>query len=385
MAAHTGGIWGWLGVSAHITDRERVVRQLYLTTKFLDGHAEQALSLMEELLFELDVGRVERVAEGLIQARAAQRSSLAWMAPHFTSLQGARGVSPEGWLSDQLAGVPRLGRIERLAKGFENRDATIVDELSSELKIVSELLRRSPHLSACFTGSTAERETSRSRLKQWSSEAPATDLASIPWAPRERIERVGLAAPMDVAFCAFVLPGLHPADAQSEAVSAGAQHFSLHWVLDEIRLKGAAYGAGCTLDLFHRALQFTSYDDPNPARTLGVFESASARLRELEWTQASLDRTLITLAKDSLEPNRPGEATNMALSWHVLGVNDDLRTERYQALLGVSAPQAKAALVEMLERGADRACACVAGNRAELERVNLALGERALSIEELVP
>ncbi|HEV8244342.1 MAG TPA: insulinase family protein, partial [Polyangiaceae bacterium] len=278
IAAHTGGIGGWLEVNAHGTDPERLVRQAHLTTKFLDGHAEQALGLFEELLFELNGGNVERIADALTQARARQRSRLASLSPRLVSSLGGRGVSPEAWLSDQLHGVPKLRRTEELAKGFESRDPRIVDALTAELKGTAELLRRTPRLSASFTGSENEAKLTKARLQQWTSQAPAAEQTSVSWQPRTSIERVGLAAPMDVAFCAFVLPGLHLTDPQAVALRVGAQHLSLHWVLDEIRLKGSAYGGWCQPNLFQRDLELGSYRDPNPARTLELFESAAVAL-----------------------------------------------------------------------------------------------------------
>jgi hypothetical protein len=157
----------------------------------------------------------------------------------------------------------------------------------------------------------------------------------------------------------------------------------MSYVLDEVRLKGSAYGAWLRPDPFSRVLCFGSYRDPNVKRTLDVFERAASVVRDATWSQKDLDKTILVSAKDSLKPNRPREATGTALAWRLYGMTDDVRARYYETVLGVTADGARKALLETLARGLDRAATCVVSSRDKLEAANAELGERALALEDV--
>ena len=188
---------------------------------------------------------------------------------------------------------------------------------------------------------------------------------------------------MDVAFCYHVVVGPHYADPASPALRVASTHFRHLYILDEVRLRGAAYGAWCTPDSFHRAFQLGSYRDPQIARTLGIFRNAAEAAAKLEWSPREIERAILVTAKDSLRPNRPAEATSSALWWHVHGLTDELRLSHYQSIISVDSVQARRALINVLESAAEQASVCAVSGREKLVAANAELGANGLTIEDV--
>lgn len=383
VAACTSGIRGWTQVDSHAVEASRTLRSFRLQTSFLDGNADRALSAVEDLLFNMEFGDPDRLGEILAEERSQGRAHVAWRAHQLAAHHATRLMSPEGWLSHQVYGVPQIRRVERISDGFTSKNAELMDQTTARLSEVRDALARTLRLTASFTGSSAERDRVERRVRSWANRAPAGSLVP-PGAPEdEPFRNAGLAAPMDVAFCYYVVPGPHYADPASPALRVASTHFRHQYILDEVRLRGAAYGAWCTPDMAHRAFQLGSYRDPQIARTLGVFRNAAAAAAQLEWSAREIERAILVTAKDSLRPNRPGEATSTALWWHVHGMTDEVRLARYQALISVSAADARRALIDVLERGAQSASVCVVSSREKLEAANLEVGEGSLNVEDI--
>jgi Zn-dependent M16 (insulinase) family peptidase len=240
-------------------------------------------------------------------------------------------------------------------------------------------------LAVSFTGSVGEKSAVRSRLKAWTEREPPAAAEPVAWTRETSPRAVGLAAPMDVAYCNYVVPGPHYADPEGPALDVAATYYRQHYLLEEVRLRGAAYGAWCHCYPLHRHLTLGSYRDPGIARTLGIFRRAIDGVGRLAWSKEDIERAVLVTAKDSLRPNRPAEATSSALFWHVHGLTDELRLKRYRAILSVTPELARQTLLRVLEEGAKQPSICVVSSRERLEAANQELGREGLEVEEIFP
>ncbi len=394
IAAHTSGVGASLQVNGHATDSGRMVRTLQLATSFLDGQASSALAVLEDLLFGADPTNSARLADVLIQAHAAEKSFIGLEGDRIARSHAASVVSKEAWLHDLVHGLPEArlfaelaARSKRMSDAADVRGQKALDEEIERLLALRASIATSGRLYASFTGSASERGAVRAKVGEWAKRVGRGTPAEVQVVPPQPDSggplRLGLAAPMNVAFCAAALPALPYADPQAPNLAVAAQHLSMGYMLEEVRFKGAAYGAWSRTNLLHRGFLFGSYRDPSIARTLRVFEGAASAVKSAAWTQRELDRTILVAAKDSLRPNRPREATGTALYWHVHGLSDDVRAKFYDAMLSVTAPEAQRALVETLERGQAKAAVCVVSSREKFEVENRELGAQALRVEDV--
>jgi Zn-dependent M16 (insulinase) family peptidase len=103
----------------------------------------------------------------------------------------------------------------------------------------------------------------------------------------------------------------------------------------------------------------------------------------MEWSPAQVERAILVTSKDSLKPNRPGEATSTALWWYVHGLDDGIRQQHYERLLSVEPARAREALLRFFAEGAGRASLCVVSSRDKLEATNAELAADGLGIQDV--
>jgi Zn-dependent M16 (insulinase) family peptidase len=384
VASCTSGVYGWAQLDAHGTDPSNTLRSLKLVTSFLDGRAEEALGLVEDLLFSLDFEDTVRLGEILTQTRARQRAVLASRASELARTHAARLLSHEAWLTDEAHGLGQIRLIERLATGFGSEDELLIERTVSNLLALRDAIAGAARITVSFTGSPHERALARKYAGAWARRQPARVPERIEWAPNGSSRRVGLASAMDVAYCEYTLPGPYYNDPASSALQVASTYYRQQYVMEEVRLKGAAYGAWSAMDAFHGTFDLGSYRDPHPARTLGVFGRALEGIARLDWSPSEIERAIVVTAKDSLRPNRPREATGSALWWHTHGLSDEIRARHYEALLSVKPSEAREALERVLGQDERLASVCVVSSRNKLEAVNAELEAGRLEIEDVV-
>jgi len=195
--------------------------------------------------------------------------------------------------------------------------------------------------------------------------------------------REGLAAPLQIAHGALVMPAPHGSHPDEPLLALGAHLVSFDYILPEIRFKGNAYGAGCRHDPFLGTLTLTSFRDPHVARTLDVFEKTADFVRRAPWSRADLDRAVIGKAREDLQPIRPGEATGVSLHRWLAGLTPERRTERYRQRIRATPGEVCRAMLDTLEAGRPRQAACVLASREKLEEANRQM-PAPLSIEDVL-
>ena len=207
------------------------------------------------------------------------------------------------------------------------------------------------------------------------------DLGFTPYAapPRE-----GLAAQMDVAYCAQVMPAPHFSQPGAVPLEVGAHIVNLDWILPEIRFKGNAYGAWFRYDALGGSLALGSYRDPHVTRTLDVFRRTRDYVAAANWNESDVGRAVIAVAKRGFTPLRPRPATGLALQRHLAGITPELREARHERLKATTAAEVRQALQQALAAGFPRSAVCVVSSRDKLEQANRELDAGQLAIEEIL-
>jgi Zn-dependent M16 (insulinase) family peptidase len=333
--------------------------------------------VLRDLVFDLDCTDEPRLADVLSQVYSHHRTRAATDGLGLALRRAGRGFGSAAQLNEIWQGVPQTRLIERLHAGDK---AMLIEKLQA----IGSYLRHAGRPTASFTGSPAVWEKVRGTLIDWSAglkpPAPRADL------PLERPSamREGLAGPMNVAFCAMVMPAPRIWEAQAPLLAVGARLVSFDYVLEEVRFKGTAYGGGCAYAGNSGIWEFHSYRDPWIWRTLDVYAAAPEFVRKSDWSQAEMDRAIIGTAKEFERPIRPGEATGTALWRHLTGDTSERRAARHAAMLRATPAAVKDALLAVFENGLPSAAVCVVSSREKLEEANTQRPAAALAIEDLL-
>ena len=380
VAASTGGVSCAPYFDSTADASAESLLRLRLRIKMLDEQVEEALQTLHELLFAISARDLDRLRDVVSQSRAWIRNHLVHQGSLTAARHAGRGFSLQGHLGELTYGLPQLALIESVHGDFEGESAGVIDRIES----VQRAVIGSPRPVASFTGSDAGFEIVRSALDAWSGEMPEPSSAST--APSHRPAapaREGLAAPIQVAHCAMVMPAPHVSHPDSTYLALGARILGLDYLINEVRFKGNAYGASCSYSGTERVFSLGSYRDPHLARTIGVFEQLPAHVESVDWSPVDIERAVIGTAKRDGAPIRPGIATSAVLSRFLRRVTDDMRRERYQQLLAATPGDVKRALTEQLEQHMADAAVCIVSSRDKLEEANRELG-RPLEIRAIL-
>jgi Zn-dependent M16 (insulinase) family peptidase len=378
VAAHTGGVGFAHAVHAKV-DGPGMLRRGTFGLKFLDEKAEPAMSVLHDLIFALDCTDESRLTDVLMQVRSHHRTRPASEGLSLALQHAGRGLNLEGKLNEISGGLPQTRLIEELAGAKR-------ELLIAKLRAISAFLLTSGRPTASFTGSDDVFEKVRRWLGDWTGKMKLA-------APPERAKQFepfvappeGLAAPMNVAYCAMVLPAPRVYHPDAPVLAVGARLVSYNHVLEEVRFKGTAYGGGCAYGASLGTWSFHSYRDPWIWRTLDAYRASLNFVRNSNWSQTEVDRAIIGTAKEFERPIRPGEATSSALWRHLSADSAQRREARHAALLRASSASVKRALLEVFEAGFPKAAVCVVSSRQKLEEANRERPQTPLAIEDILP
>ncbi len=379
VAAFTGGVGFSVGVSTSVDDPDKIVRQATFTTKFLDDKAPDALSLLRDLIFEIDPRDVPRLKDVLLQSRASQRMRPTSDGMGLALRHAARGINLEGHLNELLGGVPQVHLFEKITEASP-------DPLLERIDAIRKFLLNPARMNVSFTGADKPADLVRHRLADWSAAMQRRPIREIdpdfrPWTspPRE-----GLAAPMNVAYCTMAMPTRHISHPDGPRLAVAVRLLSLGYVLEEVRFKGTAYGGGCGYNGAGAVWTFQSYRDPWINRTLDVYSASLQHVRDANWSQADVDRAIIGTAKEGERPIRPPQSVGTALWRYLIGDTPERRDARHAAILGVTLADVRRVLVEQFESNFNKASVCVTSSRVKLEEANSQRPDQKLEISDIL-
>lgn len=381
-AAATGGISASVSLSAHSAAAGRILRGVRFSLKALDDQMEDALAILDRVVFSVDPRDRARLQEVLVQARMRYRTGLVRGGARTASLHAGRGLDLEGHLAEIVNGLPQLALCERLTGAFDQEYAALTERIEQ----IRDFLLVRGRLTVSHTGTERGAGRVGAALASWGERLRAEPISDVDlgFTPYAAPPREGLAAQMDVAYCAQVMPAPHFSQPGAVPLEVGAHIVNLDWILPEIRFKGNAYGAWFRYDALGGSLALGSYRDPHVTRTLDVFRRTRDYVAAANWNESDVGRAVIAVAKRGFTPLRPRPATGLALQRHLAGITPELREARHERLKATTAAEVRQALQQALAAGFPRSAVCVVSSRDKLEQANRELDAGQLAIEEIL-
>ncbi len=382
VSAYTGGIHCWPYFTTHAADPTRSIWALRFILKTLDGQIEQALSLLQDLLFGIDPKDKDRLRDVLAQACTRYRTDLVHDGSTTASRHASRGFTPEGYLYENVNGLSQLYLTEKFNKQFDE----LCIDLMGKIEAIRDFILVPDRLTVSFTGTDHVGDMVQKTLSGWIRNMREEKIQdkSIDFVPFTKPPHEGLAGPMQVAYCVQVIPAPHISHPEATLLKLGTKIISLDYMLNEIRFKGNAYSAWCSYNGLDREVELGSYRDPHVTRTLNVFTNVLDYVRRADWTQTDVDRAIIGTAKDYERPIRPEEATKNALHRHLTGQTAEIRGQRYTQILSATIKEVKRSTLEFLESNFQSGAVCVVSSREMLEEANRQLPDQPLTIQNIL-
>jgi Zn-dependent M16 (insulinase) family peptidase len=346
----------------------RPAQHLIFRVKALEENLEPALELVVSLLTGADFRDLQRLEMLVQELRNDLKSALVPGGSYFASLRAGGRLSEAIRWEERWKGVSQLAHLRRYGERPQ------LQGLAAELEALRAALIGRDRFTLNLTCDGHGARPAEAALRRFLDRLPASTAplggGGLPPALSDGQRLEALVTATNVNFAALALPAASFGSEESVQEAILAHYLSTGFLWEQVRMKGGAYGAGASVSSLERVFTFSSYRDPNIARTLDSFREAldSARARPL--SPEAFEQVLIGAVGREERPMAPGERGYTALKRSLLGISDRMRQERRDRLLA-SSPEDLSAAAARLASAFGHGYAAVLTGRQALESSGL--------------
>lgn len=371
-AMTTGGIWPQSFVaSVRQSDGSCAAlpcQRLFLRAKATAERTPALLDILSEVLLEPDFSDTERLGKIVLEAKARREHRLipAGHALAASRLKARFGAAQA--VSEAVQGLTGFFYVRELAARMESDPESVVRDLTTLLGL---MLRRSALVTNITADGPALADTAK-RLESLLSSLPDSALPAATRALPVLPEREGLVLPAQVN---YVCTG---ANVKALGLSPGAasavvgKFLRAGYLWERVRVQGGAYGAGVSYSRTSGNLTFTSYRDPNLARTVEAFAGVAPYLASLDLDNAELEKSIIGSVGDIDHYLLPDAKGFTALARDLTGEDEAYRQAARDAILSAG-PQDFRDFGEAVHAATTQGCMVIVGGREGLANSGLDL------------
>ncbi|MCF7854322.1 MAG: insulinase family protein, partial [Candidatus Pacebacteria bacterium] len=239
IAGNTGGLKAETVIGADALDPGRLLWYLTISTKALTTTYTEALHIIRDLLFELDLTDTARIRDVLRQTRERCISDIIPAGHRFAARHAARTLSPAGALGERWSGLPQVRLIVKLA----DHNEYMMDHLRDKLERIRKCLLNRRRIKVSFTGDLPLEHKTKEWVQQlahdMADEAIPEGVPAIDSGGASPLNE-GLALMADVAYCARCFPAPHASQPDAPCVHLLSHLLSFDYLWEEVRIKGGA-------------------------------------------------------------------------------------------------------------------------------------------------
>lgn len=367
IGRETGGISSEL-LSAMTIGAARAETRLFLRGKVLADRSAALGDILRDVLFHARLDNRDRVRQIVLEEKAAREAEIGYMGTRFAIWRATSRINQAGYVTENTRGVGSLFFLRALAERIDGDWPAV----RAELERVRELLL---HADGIVLSVAVDPERVNDVLDPLAQLVGDTPAGSPPAAQRPALEQPrdeGLAVPAQVNYVGrgadlYSLGyRLHGSALVAESL------LGIDWLLNEVRLKGGAYGAGSAFDRRSGVWNYYSYRDPRVRPTLEVFDRSGEFLRSAPLGEAELTRVIIGAIRDHDPYLAPDEQGYAALTRILTGDTDELRQRLRDEILNTTAADVRA-FADALDLVRQHGSNVVLGGQTALRAAGLAI------------
>jgi len=358
LSLYTGGFGATLSADTAVKPKGSIEGHLIFRVKMLEANLEPAIELVRDLLCKADFRNFDRLQTLILEMRNDLKASLVPGGSHYAALRAAARLSPSSAIEELWKGVSQFLWLDNLGSRVSEGKAGF-DDLAASL----EALRASLIDPALLTVNVTCQQSAAERSIQAASDLVAAiedrrissaehrgsaDLLPIDPLPRASVET--LVGEMNVSFVAHEFPA-SPFGSRENAHEAALAHFlTTGFLWERIRMAGGAYAAGAVSNGLESLFGFSSYRDPNTVRSLNSFREALRFASRFDPQAEEFEKIVLAAAGKEDRPMAPGEKSFVALKRKLIGITDEQRQARRDALIDCTPAELRSAAERLLGR-----------------------------------
>ncbi len=358
----TGGISPVTNIFTHADNFDKATITFELKCKVLYEHMEEALALMEEVLFDTVYADKKRLYEIVAEGKSRLQSQMTGSAHTIAAIRAMSYFSKIAAVNEVMNGITLYRFYEELERDFDNR----YEETAKNLRLLCRMLFRKEHFMADITAEEAGIAIWEKMVPRMVEKLYTCDVEQGSFTPVIEQKNEGFITSGQVQYvCSagnYFRKGLHYTGAfQVLNVIMGYEYL---W--SEIREKGGAYGCMCA---FGRTgdCYFVSYRDPNLEKTVEVFRHAADAVEAFTADERTMTQYIIGAVGELDTPMSPSALGAYSLGGFMTGRTEtDRQTERNQIL--DCTPEDIRALAAHIRAFMSDGALCVVGSAEKISR-----------------
>ena len=368
----TGGISISPFTSPDAFSNENYTEGLLVNGYALDENVPAMLDLVTTLILDIDFSSpkaINAIQELLDSKVSGALDSVSESGHHFAVMSASSALSTRGRLQDQLSGLSQLEATTRMVETART-DPSSLQRVVEKLKQIQSLaISNSGNLSMRVVCEPSAVSTNQKLLEGFVSRLPEAVAPGSFGAPNgseqgsSQSRRALFDLPFQVSYtgtCLQTVPYSSPDKAPLTILGQLLTHNFLH---PEVREKGGAYGASGAASPISGLFTMSSYRDPNPRHTLGVFDRAGIFARDKAWSARELEESKLGVFQ---QLDAPTSVSGEAGKEFMYGITEDMDQKMREQLLDVTKDDVqRVAQQYLVDLPAEQRSTCLLGEKKE--------------------
>lgn len=301
---------------------------LGIKTKVLDENLDDALALMEEILFTSLITDKKRMKEVLAELVSQMKMSIADNGHTAMANRALSYFSKGAYLKEVLEGITFYEFANNLYKNFEDS----YEDICTKLKAALHAFAKPDNLLISYTGQndiTGQLAKAVNSLKKHMNE-DTEDVTEQNLKPE--IKNEGFQTASKVQYVATAGNFLEKGYAYTGVLNVLQVIFSYDYLWINVRVKGGAYGCMCSFNRIGDAF-FTSYRDPNLERTYEIYKQAAEYVKNFAACERDMLKYIIGAIAKLDAPMTPSAEGAYDFICYLSGITDEqLQKDRDEIL-----------------------------------------------------
>lgn len=301
---------------------------LGIKTKVLDENLDDALALMEEILFTSIITDKKRMKEVLAELVSQMKMSIADNGHTAMANRALSYFSKGAYLKEVLEGITFYEFANNLYKNFDDS----YEDICTKLKAAIHAFAKPDNLLISYTGQndiTEQLAKAINSFKKHMNE-DTEDVAEQNLEPE--IKNEGFQTASKVQYVATAGNFLEKGYAYTGVLNVLQVIFSYDYLWINVRVKGGAYGCMCSFNRIGDAF-FTSYRDPNLERTYEIYKQAADYVKNFTACERDMLKYIIGAIAKLDAPMTPSAEGAYDFICYLSGITDEqLQKDRDEIL-----------------------------------------------------
>ena len=322
----------------------------------LEQNLGSAVKLAGDLLAKADFRDYDRLETIVREMRNDLKASLVPGGSHYAALRAAARLSAASVIEESWKGISQFTWMDSLSRGLA-KGQNGFDELAG---VLEALRARLIDPSALTVNVTCEHQAAEAAMTAAaelvaSLGSPAAALSGgvvspLPLDPLPEVKAEALVGSMNVNFVAHEFPASLFGSVENAHEAVLAHFLTTGYLWERIRMQGGAYGAGAGANGLEGLFGFSTYRDPNTLSSLASFREALSFASRIDPDADTFEKIVLGAAGKEDRPMAPGEKSFVAFKRKLLGITDEQRQARRDALIDCTPGQLRQAAQRLLDR-----------------------------------